>query len=182
MKHILLTLTLATLFTSCGALNDMCGSDLRMGCNTVFGELPKDYDDRLDNVEDRLDDVEVTLVELFNRDAFLASEIRITQSAVKDNQINIGIINAELLTLRDTLADHGFRIGELESNMNIKSVIRPCTFAKEVLLQFDNGTVLAYFENGNNRYLSEISTGSYITTDGTGCRFSVSASGEVTSN
>jgi len=137
MKTLLLTVTLMTLFTSCGGLNEMCGSDLRMGCNTVFGELPKDYDDRLDTIEDRLDDVEADLRQLFARDAFLETRI--------DN--------------------------------SVMAIIKPCPTAKEVLLKFDNGILLAYFENGGNRYLSELSNGSYVTSDGTGCNFTVTGSG-----
>lgn len=197
MKTLLLTVTLMTLFTSCGGLNEMCGSDLRMGCNTVFGKLPKDYDDRLDTIEDRLDDVEADLGQLFARDTFLETKIdnsvtaiegdladtndavATNRSAIEDNQILIDVIELVIEDLEDELDAHNFRLAGLEANRKVKAIIKPCPTAKEVLLKFDNGILLAYFENGGNRYLSELSNGSYITSDGTGCNFTVTGSGTV---
>jgi len=44
----------------------------------------------------------------------------------------------------------------------------------EVLLRLTDGRLVAYFEQGGNRFLSVISDGNYRTTDAQGCYFSVS--------
>lgn len=49
MKTLLL-LGFLTLLQSCGALNDACNSNIRMGCNTIFGELPNHGDDGKDGL------------------------------------------------------------------------------------------------------------------------------------
>jgi len=161
MKKLLLTLT-------------SCSSGTEIG---VFQIKSEEYDNKIKDLEDRMDKVEADLGQLFARDAFLESEMVVTQTAVRDNQILIEVIESILEDLEDELDNHGFRIAGLENNRKIRGVIRPCATAKELLLKFDNGLLLGYFENGNKRYLSELSNGNYTTTDGTGCNFNVSGSG-----
>jgi hypothetical protein len=61
----------------------------------------------------------------------------------------------------------------------ITSVIDPCgkqAAYDEVLLQLSNGLLLASFSDnasGKNTRFSVIGNGNYVTTDGTGCRFTV---------
>ena len=69
---------------------------------------------------------------------------------------------------------------------NITEVIDPCGDAigiiDEVLLKLSNGQVLASFSenaNGKNTRFSLIPTGSYVTTDGSNCHFTVDALGNV---
>lgn len=68
----------------------------------------------------------------------------------------------------------------------IISIIDPCGDASgiydEVLLKLANGTIIASFSdnaNGNNTRFSLIPAGSYVTTDGSNCHFSVDGSGNV---
>lgn len=37
MKKLLTIATVSLLLASCGAIDDQCGSDIRMGCNAIFG-------------------------------------------------------------------------------------------------------------------------------------------------
>lgn len=183
MKFLISGLILV-LLTSCGAGQSLCGSDINMACNFLFGEKPVDYDDRLDDIDNKIKEIEADLGQLFERDTFLETEIQYTQdvvqsnrSAIQNNEVLIDVIEAVLIDLEDELDAQGFRITELESDRKIKEVIRPCPNAKEVLLKLDDGVLLGYFENGGNRYLSQISNGSYITSDGTNCHFRVTGSG-----
>jgi len=61
---------------------------------------------------------------------------------------------------------------------SIVEIIDPCgdgTGFDEVLLVLSSGEILAYFEQGNNRFLSVIPDGNYQTTDAQRCNFSVLA-------
>ncbi len=64
----------------------------------------------------------------------------------------------------------------------ILEVVDPCgkqASFDEVLFRMSDGQLFAYFENGGSRYLTLIGAGSYVTTDGTACYFSVGADGSV---
>ena len=66
----------------------------------------------------------------------------------------------------------------------IIEIIDPCgkqTTYDEVLLRTSSGLLLAYFENGGKRFLTEIRPGRYVTTDGTNCLFTVTNDGQVLS-
>lgn len=67
------------------------------------------------------------------------------------------------------------------------ALIDPCGYTaghyNEVFIKFSNGTILASFSdnaNGQNTRFSVLVPGSYITTDGTGCKFTVDSSGNIT--
>ena len=69
---------------------------------------------------------------------------------------------------------------------NIVTIIDPCGDAPgiydEVLLQLANGQIVASFSQnaaGDNTRFALIPQGSYVTTDGSGCRFNVSSTGVV---
>lgn len=47
----------------------------------------------------------------------------------------------------------------------------------EVILELGNGTFLAHYSHGSKQFLVVISNGSYVTTDGTSCHFSVDNTG-----
>ena len=58
----------------------------------------------------------------------------------------------------------------------VTEVIDPCgkqASFDEVLLRMSNGQLLAHFASGNNQFLTTIGVGSYTTTDGTNCYFTV---------
>lgn len=63
------------------------------------------------------------------------------------------------------------------------SRIDPCgkeTTLDEVLLKMTDGTLLAYFQQGNKRFLAELGPGNYVTTDGTNCNFTVHNDNSIT--
>jgi hypothetical protein len=49
----------------------------------------------------------------------------------------------------------------------------------EILFRLSNGVLVAYFESGSNRYLSVIPPGTYKTTDGNNCIFTVDSQLQV---
>lgn len=66
-------------------------------------------------------------------------------------------------------------------------LVNPCGDAPgiydEVFIKLANGTLIASFSdnaNGNNTRFSVLTTGTYQTTDGDGCTFSVDGSGNIT--
>jgi len=68
-------------------------------------------------------------------------------------------------------------------DFSIVEIIDPCGAAagyNEVLLRLKNGTLLAHYASGNNQFLVVVPPGSYRTTDGSGCRFSVDQNYNVT--
>lgn len=66
---------------------------------------------------------------------------------------------------------------------SVTAVIDPCgpqAAFDEVLLKLANGQIMAHFASGAQQFLALIGPGSYSTTDGTHCYFTITAEGEVT--
>jgi hypothetical protein len=64
----------------------------------------------------------------------------------------------------------------------ITEMIDPCgkqASFDEVLLRLANRSLVAHFSSGSKEFLTVIGPGSYITTDGTNCRFTVDSNLEV---
>lgn len=66
----------------------------------------------------------------------------------------------------------------------ITSIIDPCGDMPgqfdEILLRLADNTLIAYFEDGNRRFLGSLGPGSYITTDRQQCRFTVNSDMSIT--
>lgn len=59
---------------------------------------------------------------------------------------------------------------------SVVEMIDPCGAQSqfdEVLLRLANNQLIAHFSNGSNQFLTVIGPGSYITTDGTSCHFTI---------
>lgn len=72
------------------------------------------------------------------------------------------------------------RIITLETNKPVISVMDPCPTIdsisgyKEMLFELEDGTVIAYFENGSRHFLTELIEGvTYQTTDDRACQFTL---------
>lgn len=158
MKTLLLLVTVS-LLTSCGiteGINKNCGSDLRMGCNLIFGQKAqeKESDDntRFEAIQKELDRL----------------RLQITALELSDN------------TTQDDMEALIARIVTLETATPVIGVVDPCPNVtsnsgyKEMLFELNDGTVIGYFENGNKRFLTEIKRGvSYRTTDDRACIFTL---------
>jgi hypothetical protein len=59
---------------------------------------------------------------------------------------------------------------------SIVGFVDPCgpqSTYDELLIQLANGHLVAHFSRGNRQFLTSIGPGHYVTTDGTGCKFTV---------
>lgn len=190
MKLIML-LALTTL-ASCGVtegLQKNCGSDIEMGCNLIFGTKDADQDERMDKNDEknREQDEKIAALSLQNEGLIqsiidLNQELEIIQDNVEDNSADITSLTALIAGLQTQVNTNIVAIAALDTTTvnSITQIIDPCGNGAgydEVILKTRNGQYLAYFESGSQRYLTKLEIGSYATTDGTGCHFSLTASG-----
>jgi hypothetical protein len=66
---------------------------------------------------------------------------------------------------------------------SIVGFVDPCgpqSTYDEILIQLTNGQIVAHFSSGTRQFLASIGPGNYITTDGTGCRFTVRSDMTIT--
>jgi hypothetical protein len=162
MKYLIMLIML----TGCGITEQMnrhCnGSDLELACETFFGNNDKEQDIRLDELEQ-------VVSELASK---LDASILELQQADSANQ---STIQSKVNSLTTQLA-------VLQTNNTVTELIDPCGDGAgydEVLLRTSKGDIVAYFESGSARRLSVLKPGSYATTDGTGCAFTVNSEMKV---
>jgi hypothetical protein len=99
------------------------------------------------------------------------------------NSLNtqIALFSDDIVGLQQSINMQTIQLATLSSNVQITKIVDPCGDSPgfdEILLVTSSG-VVGYFEQGGKRFLATLGAGNYITTDGTHCRFSVSASGAV---
>jgi len=102
------------------------------------------------------------------------------QSKVNDQ---IKALNDRLAELEIELTTVNQQIKVLEdAGMAVNEVINPCGDQvgqyDEVILKLSSGQVVAFFEQGDKRFLSILDNGTYMTTDVQACRFSIT-DGEI---
>lgn len=64
----------------------------------------------------------------------------------------------------------------------VVQVFDPCGDAPgfdEVILKLADGTLISYFESGSNKFLTVLKPGTYRTTDGSGCTFTIKNDGTI---
>lgn len=70
-----------------------------------------------------------------------------------------------------------------DSLLGINELINPCGESglqyEEILLRLSDNSIVAYFENGNKRFLSQLSSGDYVTTDGENCYFTIDENNNI---
>ena len=116
----------------------------------------------------------------------LHQQIDNLSSQINNNNISLTNIITQLNITQNNLNELVIEVAELAGHNNIVDIIDPCgdwsNGFDEVILRTSDGKLLAYFENGSNRYLSLLVPGSYRTTDGSNCNFTVNNSKQVCSN
>jgi predicted nucleic acid-binding Zn-ribbon protein len=97
-------------------------------------------------------------------------------------------LNTTMSSLQSSVNSALVSIATLQGYNNIVSIKDPCGDGAgfdEVFLKLSNGKYLASFSensSGKNTRFSLLADGSFVTTDGTNCQFTVSGSGTVISN
>lgn len=116
----------------------------------------------------------------------LQSQIDSLSTQILSNNSAITSITTQLVLTQQDINDIVIDVAELSGYDGIKEVIDPCGDYPggfdEVILRTTSGKLLAYFESGTKRFLSVIPVGSYSTTDGSSCGFTVNGSGMVCSS
>lgn len=137
------------------------------GCN---GNLKKDVHDLQSSQDEQNSRISALENQLTDLDA--AVENCASDDLVELLQTHINAIVVQIATLQ------GYK--------HITAILDPCGNAAgiydEVLLKLSDGKILASFSDnssGKNTRFSIIPAGSYVTTDGSSCRFEVNASGNV---
>ncbi len=144
---------------------------LLVGCGPAKART---YDNMKDaEQDDRLAEIERRLAAMTNAYQNLLAQIAATDSA-QAGEIGTLQTSANLLTAQ---------IAALQANVLVTAIIDPCGDGPgfdEIILKTSAG-YMAYFQSGSERFLTLLPHGNYQTTDGTGCSFTVGASG-LTSN
>lgn len=160
MKKLLLALVFV--LSGCGMVEDLstsCGSDIEVICKGLFGENTRDIeelDDRVTIIEEKLEQLD-SLIQVLELNQDL-NETEITQLQAQADALQIDVT-------------------ELESQDSVVEYIDPCGDNPgkydEIILKTSSGRLIAYFEDGGKRFLSELTPGNYQTTDHQKCNFTV---------
>jgi hypothetical protein len=140
---------------------------------------------QIDNLKTRTDKNEQSIDEINTRIKSLATSI--------DNNINlisflseqetndVASILSQISSIQTSVVVQTTTLVTLQTNENITAFHDFCGnqpgVYNEVGMITTTGKIVVYFEAGSNRYLSILSDGDYITSDGTACYFSVTDGG-----
>lgn len=137
-----------------------CGKDV----NKALGNQVHDLEKRVTELE-RRSDQDAALIRQIQQD--LLSRLSDLEN---QSQEDIDALEAEISLLNDSI-DKG-----------IAELYDPCGdypgHFDEILLILNDGSIVAYFEDGGKRFLATLSDGNYQTTDKQKCNFSVE-NGEI---
>lgn len=189
MKKILVLVIAMTGLTGCGVaehLND-CGGDLKELCYNAFGGRQNQ------SQSDAQSQAERDIVDLRNRVQALESQLNVTitqitvlsNSVTNNNTATLNMIQALQAQASTTLV----QLAVLQGYKSIVSIKDPCGAQNnswnEVFLKLSDGSYVASFSdnaNGLNTRFTLLKDGSYVTTDGTNCHFTVTGNGTVITN
>ncbi len=136
------------------------------------------------NFGDRARDIEqdARLLELERRMDVLEERFQASVQDFADLEASGLASAAQLNTMQIVLQTQQASITALQLQEAITEFIDPCGDGPgfdEVLIRTTSGQLVAYFESGNNRFLTILAPGSYATTDAQRCHFQVTAEGEI---
>ena len=168
-----------------------CGGDLDTLCHAVFGQAEPEQDAEIKQLKQQVAELRQTLDAKLSAISELTAVIYSLQMSAIDNQneINLEFTN-EIIALSgivDELQQQATtataQLAELSSGARVTAIIEPCGHVagvyNETLLRLSTGALVAYFEQGGNRFLTTFGAGSYRTTDSKGCNFTVNSIGKV---
>lgn len=186
-------LILAILSTSlgCGVAENLgreCGGSMKEGCRTLFGGEWNEEQDR------RISDNSAAIAVLEQNNLLIMqllfqqmADLAVLQQNVDTVDSTVSTIVNNISNLQTLVNNNTANIAVLQGYQNITKLVDPCgdTPGKydEVFFRLSSGKIVASFSDsasGLNTRFAELMPGTYSTTDGTGCVFSVSASRIVT--
>jgi uncharacterized Ntn-hydrolase superfamily protein len=169
MKQLFTVLTLAVLFTSCGRVE----SPIQLLNVTEDSADKSQLDDLAEIVDSNTERIEVleSLLEGYENELY---EVSLRIDDTKDYQDELSQVVA--LNVAGIVAIET-RLDDVESKVTVSNIIDPCGddvgYFDEMVLQLSDGTFVAYFENGNDRFITTLPNGNYRTTDHDNCSFSI---------
>lgn len=199
MKSTTLSLLALGLLISCGK---------KTVHKDFYVENPYDNsenDTRFTDIEQRLNSLESSVAANVSAINGLSSSLVVQQNSIIALQEELEQADSELAETLQVLIDTGTaaynslsssidsiqsqlngqvaQIAVLNGYNNIAEYLNPCGDGPgydEVLIRMSNGKVVAYFESGNNRFLSELVPNTlYSTTDSQHCHFKVDIAGNL---
>jgi hypothetical protein len=97
---------------------------------------------------------------------------------------SISTINTTNGTLQNSVNTLISQLAQLQLQESVVAIVDPCptvssTGYREYFFKMKSGKLVAYFENGNQRFLTTLTPGNYRTTDSRACNFSVDANNVI---
>lgn len=191
--------------TRVGALESVVALNVsQIGLNSAtIANLRSGFDSQIIAYEQKLEELklEISMLKVADQNAThrmeqLQSEIDTTNSDIRAYvgqgyaaysdimdkistlQATNGTLNSSVLTLQTQMA-------QLQSGVRVVDVVDPCpsvasTGFKEYFFKLSNGKFVAFFEQGGNRFNTELLPGyNYQTTDSRACRFNLNSAGNI---
>lgn len=175
----------------CGLAQDVteaCAGDLDPLCDITLGHDrdTKDQDD-IKELETEIDEVNEQLLDLHEAlvnylDSLEEDIVDLIEEQNEDAQEEITTILEQQDATQDHINTITSEIAELQGYENIVEFIDPCGDGSgfdEVLLRTSSGQLVAYFQQGGNRFLTLLEPGNYRTTDNQRCNFTITSDFEV---
>lgn len=151
----LLGLTILALFTSCGKVETPQEAFDFLDHDKVVNDVDN-LDDRVNEVEQRLSELEESIYYLYDQ----VNDLNVDQDTLEQS---IALINVNIVTL--------------EQKITVTELIDPCgdnpNQFDEKLIKLSSGQIVAYFEQGGKRFLTDLVDGNYRTTDSQRCNFQI---------
>lgn len=196
MKKLLVLSIAALALSGCGVTEQLgrnCGGDLKELCYNTFGGRYNTNTDNVDSdLQTQIDELKRQVSMLNTQMAANSSQMGSLAALVASNntltQSQIASIQSTISSLQASSNTTTVQIATLQGYKNIVAIKDPCGAQggwNEVFLQLADGHYLASFSanmSGDYTRLVQLIDGTYTTTDGTNCSFTVSGGGTVISN
>ncbi len=203
MRVVFLLIALVTSCVGCGVSNDFCDANyerLNGFCTTVVG-YDAEVDERLDKIEVRLDFIQTQIQHEYDGlNAALeetTADIATLWNLLTVETDNIGLIQTQVFNLDQRVAQQLYYIESLQQQLlDIQTALSEIAYQTSVVgtvdfcgnapnkvdeigLIMSNGEIVVFFQNNDGGRLASLGPGSYVTTDGTNCRFNIDANGVI---
>jgi hypothetical protein len=128
-------------------------------------------------------DIGRRLDELERQFQVLKQNLDLTLNTVTQLQFSQGNQDSLIASLQTQANSQQILLTQLQTQESIVQIKDVCgTYPgvyNEVMLKTKSGKYIAYFEQHGNRFLVQLTPGSYKTTDSTNCYFTINSNGEL---